>query len=1067
MQGSNGLFGRVLLALALLPLALYAQSFHSEWGFDLYSPLTYLDSDVVATPSVSSSATTACTGSPVTLTYSAISDWNTASLQGGTENGATLVTQLSSAPTPTYNYDIRWVNASQSNSLYYAQSPSSAEPRKFKWASATGDEWTPFLAGIGISSYPEYSVGVKYKAPNPPGGWFNGGANYLAYSALFCHAKAQIQVSNGGPSFSPDFNGSSFTTSPIYLSQGSHTVASQLAVQRCMPTIKNTGTYSTKTVRILISDSFTPSFTGNTFTVTIKNPFSCNAVVFSAPVFTPSGTVAPGTQLSFSFTVTNPSTNGEDARVNSVATSSWSPQPTPQPQPYNVNVPLVVPKNGVPVTVSGKLDAPTVPGSYTFNLVVNYGSAVADCTGSPISCPPKVFPISFTVSPPTNPVSCTLLLQGGHGTTFTAPDSANVAATCRASDNTAVPCGALSWSTTATAGTVNPAATNTPPDPSQTLISFTAVNAFQNNALVKAQQGSNFTCNLSFNVAGPDYTSTLTSPSNYAQYQAGASFNATVQTKNIGAATATSTTTRSIFNNGAPQNFNVPGLGQQQSVSSNASFTCPPVAGLYKLNSTADATFLLTESNENNNYDEIWINCTNAAPALRPDYISIISAPSSVLVGTAFAINVTTRNIGPAPAAIFSKTRLLISGYGSSSIFLYNIPPLAANGGSAINATSVNCPPTPGDLVLNSSADYFSQINESNELNNNDTFTVHCSLPGNQPNYVPNITAPSIAFIGIPFSASFATKNIGTADATSLSTTRATFQSTVKDFIVSPPLVVNAQQVDSWAFTCSGNGTQSLVERVDHFSNISESNENDNTQTWPIACYTAPDRCSLAFVNHNATFFSPDSALVRATCFAGAAQTACPPFLWQQTAAGGSMNPTNTNISLLPNSTLSLSGILPTQLGRKVSATSTNALDVYCELPFSVSDGSPIGPDYIVPSVIPDHPTTGIGQTVHFTVTVTNRGNVNATNDSTSTAAYSPGCEIVTDSYFLPHIDALASHISSNVLACTCRTSGLQNITVSANPTHAQWETDFNNNAGVSTFICQAPFQAITCSYFV
>ncbi|MFA6907733.1 MAG: CARDB domain-containing protein, partial [Candidatus Micrarchaeia archaeon] len=369
-----------------------------------------------------------------------------------------------------------------------------------------------------------------------------------------------------------------------------------------------------------------------------------------------------------------------------------------------------------------------------------------------------------------------------------------------------------------------------------------------------------------------------------------------------------------------------------------------------------------------------------------------------------------------------------------------------------------------------STADSTFQLNEASEANNADTKTIECTSapPALKPNYVPTIAIPSTLFVGVPFTAQFTTKNIGNAAAAVPSITHTTFQATAKDFTIAP-LAVNAQQVDGWIFTCSSPGAKSMVETVDNGNAIDELLETDNTQALPVMCNAKPTSCSLAFAGSQPPFGTFSSSAVVATCFAGSAQTPCPPFLWQQSATGGSMSPANTPSGAAPSSTLSLSNAPTPQIGEKVNATSTlTSIPLYCELPFDISN-TPIGPDYVVTSILPDHPTVALNQVVQFTVTVFNQGNMDAVNDSISTAAFSPGCTVVSgrDSYPLPPINAQASGISVNRLACTCVAAGTQSITVTANPTQAQWETDFANNDRVQSFICQAPFQTITCSYFV
>ena len=252
---------------------------------------------------------------------------------------------------------------------------------------------------------------------------------------------------------------------------------------------------------------------------------------------------------------------------------------------------------------------------------------------------------------------------------------------------------------------------------------------------------------------------------------------------------------------------------------------------------------------------------------------------------------------------------------------------------------------------------------------------------------------------------------------------------------------------------------------MDFLGNVTESNENDNYQAKQVSCYPEPTNCTLSFVNHAPQFSSNDFAQVQAACSSGMLQTACPSFLWQQTATWGSMSPPNTNAALHPESTLILSSAPMPQIARKVNATSTMPyIYLYCELPFDVAECA-VGPDYTVTSIISTPHPALIDDVVHFTVKVSNIGNVNATNASAGEAAYSGGCAPIDSVYNLPPIDAGKSHLNSE-LKCKCIAPGLQSITVAANPSHAQWETNFNNNNITYTFPCQTVVQR-TCADFI
>jgi hypothetical protein len=333
------------------------------------------------------------------------------------------------------------------------------------------------------------------------------------------------------------------------------------------------------------------------------------------------------------------------------------------------------------------------------------------------------------------------------------------------------------------------------------------------------------------------------------------------------------------------------------------------------------------------------------------------------------------------------------------------------------------------------------------------------------PNYAPEIGTPGIVFVGDSFAVNITTINIGPADATANSITRAVFESNSRNFTV-PPLSSGSRQTNSASFTCTSAGLKNVVEIVDLLDTVFESNENDNNQSFPIACYTAPTSCNLSFAANSPPFSTSESALVQATCYYadGAIQTACPSFDWQQNANNSSMSPTNTPAAMLPRSTLVISNADTPQIGRKVAVT-TAVMDMSCELPFDISE-TPVGPDYAIISMASSPIPASLGQTVYFTVRVQNIGNVDAVNNSKTYATFTPGCTPVKTDYDLPPLTV--SQINTNSeLACTCASPGWQSVSVIANQQQTQWETTFLNNNAIYLFYCQATSRPLVCSDYV
>ncbi|MFA6328313.1 MAG: CARDB domain-containing protein [Candidatus Micrarchaeia archaeon] len=1021
-----------------------------------YAPnqwVRYISTDIKADPSFSPGSLVYCVGSQINPA-SISSAWYVNTYDTLLSNAATQESCPIPYTTVNTNQPITWVSASQYTGMT-TTNPYFPSPTSFQ----------TYMGGINV---PSTLSDEKSRLMNANGGVMdiNGNTYFQAASRIYCKSTASVSSSN--PAYNqaavPYLGQSPVFSNPIVLNQaGAFTFNTIVSLDGCLAaaaTYLNSPCASTVYFYKNLSASPT-TFTSPATTITVKNPFLCSAVQFSNPQLTPA-TVPPGQPLSFSFIVINPSTNGEPAKITAV-NASWA-----YSQPI-VTSGLPTVSIGGSAPVYGTLAAPSTPGTYNFNLIVNYSSATADCSGATKICSTS-FPFTVVVSPSSLPdyvpileVLPTTPIYVGQSFSLTPKTKNNGTAGTTISSTTRLArnngwvsdCSVTGLAAGATAVCSSSSFTCT----SEGSMLFNETVDFLGQ--IGEQNESNNVVNLTVHCIQPanqpNYISTISAPSS-AVY--GSSFNVTVNTSNIGLASgANASQMQLLASNGGSWLFNVPSLPVGGSRLDNVSVACNQAS--ITLGSSADIYGNVSESNELDNNDTFTVQCI--PPANQPDYVSSITAPIEALTGIPFSISVTTTNIGTASATVSSITNLSISN--QPSVVNFNVPALAI-GASVTNITTASCPWTPGDVTLQSYADAGFAISEQGENNNINTTTVHCVPFLSMPNYVPNVSAPPVAFMGVPFAANFTTKNIGLAPAAAISTTHAAFQSVVHDFSIAP-LANGSRQDDAWLFTCSSPGTSNITERVDFQDSINESIEGDNFQEQPIICSPVPDRCTLSFVNHNSTIKPSELVVVLANCTSKGQVAACPPFYWNQTANETELNPVYTGASFYPNSTLFVHNNAPQQLGMKVNVASTLlAIPLHCELGFDISE-RPVGPDYTVTSIIPDNSTAGLGQVVHFNVSVKNIGNVNATNDSTSEAAFSSGCTpIGLLQYDLPHLDVNETDINSD-LACTCEVAGLQNITVNANPTHVQWETDYDNNARTQTFICQGPAQPVTCSYFV
>lgn len=203
-----------------------------------------------------------------------------------------------------------------------------------------------------------------------------------------------------------------------------------------------------------------------------------------------------------------------------------------------------------------------------------------------------------------------------------------------------------------------------------------------------------------------------------------------------------------------------------------------------------------------------------------------------------------------------------------------------------------------------------------------------------QPNYAPEIAAPANAVVGVPFSATITTRNIGTAAATAVSKTQINFTDSSPLLADVPALAAGASSPSVQSFTCANEGVKEIRALADANGNVTESNENDNFASQQIICGN-PVLCSLQFAGHNNQFTPNDWSLVRASCTQGGSPVQCPGFSWSQTAVGASVSPASTAAANNPQTNLSISPSAPVPQSATVSAANATQ-GISCSLPFSV-----------------------------------------------------------------------------------------------------------------------------------
>ncbi len=196
------------------------------------------------------------------------------------------------------------------------------------------------------------------------------------------------------------------------------------------------------------------------------------------------------------------------------------------------------------------------------------------------------------------------------------------------------------------------------------------------------------------------------------------------------------------------------------------------------------------------------------------------------------------------------------------------------------------------------------------------------------PNYVVQYISPAgFHFVGEQFDSNVTTQNIG-ADATASSVTSASFLGQVGQIPV-PPLPSQANYTRQVLFTCLSSGTSTENAIADATSQITESNEGDNSLGIPVFCSPKPVSCSCGIVNHNLNLTENESVIVNATCYDASHNIVlCPALNWSHNATGSTvnLNPTATSRNMTPETNLSVGAGAVAQLNIAVKAVSAEPL---------------------------------------------------------------------------------------------------------------------------------------------
>jgi subtilase family serine protease len=255
----------------------------------------------------------------------------------------------------------------------------------------------------------------------------------------------------------------------------------------------------------------------------------------------------------------------------------------------------------------------------------------------------------------------------------------------------------------------------------------------------------------------------------------------------------------------------------------------------------ADGNFTLIQFNTTN------ITAINATRLL-PDLITGLSADRTELyVGESFTVTERTLNIGRGRAKASSTASHMVfrgNGYGNGGSAYVPKPVLRPGQYADYNGTFY-CGDV-GNYTFSAQADYFNNVTESNETNNNAWAAVNvtCTAPqgsdlvtrfdkatiGNYTYY------PSNGRIFIPFNTNVTfyetTSNIGGAFASPSTTVIGTVSG--RHYLAKPSIAPNSSIQSTFTYKCRWDETINVT--ADYFGEVSESNESNNFVELYVGC---------------------------------------------------------------------------------------------------------------------------------------------------------------------------------------------------------------------------------------
>ncbi|MBU1197858.1 hypothetical protein KJ765_05105 [Candidatus Micrarchaeota archaeon] len=202
-----------------------------------------------------------------------------------------------------------------------------------------------------------------------------------------------------------------------------------------------------------------------------------------------------------------------------------------------------------------------------------------------------------------------------------------------------------------------------------------------------------------------------------------------VTTENNGTTWASQSTTRLYSNFGTIQDFRINGLISGQNNTNTSTYTCNQT-GIVWIGAKADIFNEVVESQEQNNYRQVALNCTGPQGAPLADLVPDLGfSKSNPIVGETVIAYVLTRNLGEGASGASHTLSVEQNGHPH----LFSVPSLNPGAGQN-NSYNFTCLEE-GTYGVNVTVDAWTEVNESDETNNFVYGSVECSSGQNHTHY--------------------------------------------------------------------------------------------------------------------------------------------------------------------------------------------------------------------------------------------------------------------------------------------------------------------------------------------